>query len=60
MIPIDGKEWPTATHYYQASKFPARPDLQEQIRKLPTAAEAYQSSRTYAQFQRPDWEQGSA
>jgi len=60
VVHIDGKEWPTAAHFFQASKFPEHPDLQEQIRKLPTATEAYQWGQTYAQFQRQDWEQGSA
>ena len=29
---IDGEEWPTVEHYYQAQKFPHRSDIREEIR----------------------------
>ena len=29
---LDGKEWRSSEHYYQASKFPAAPEIQERIR----------------------------
>jgi ribA/ribD-fused uncharacterized protein len=37
---LDGKEWPSVEHYYQAMKFPELPEFQEQIRTAPTAAAA--------------------
>jgi ribA/ribD-fused uncharacterized protein len=37
---LDGKEWPSVEHYYQAMKFPELPEFQEQIRVAPTAAAA--------------------
>jgi len=58
VIPIDGKEWPTSEHYFQAGKFPNNPDLQEKIRLLPTPREAFQVARQHDHMKRPDWEQG--
>ena len=37
---LDGKEWSTVEHYYQAMKFPELPEFQEQIRTAPTATAA--------------------
>ena len=31
-IEMDGKTWPTTEHYFQAQKFPTRPEHQEAIR----------------------------
>lgn len=37
---LDGNEWPTVEHYYQAMKFPEFPAFQEEIRQAPTASAA--------------------
>lgn len=57
VIPIEGKDWPTSEHYFQAGKFPDRPDLQEKIRSLPTPRDAFQFARQYDHLKRKDWEQ---
>jgi ribA/ribD-fused uncharacterized protein len=43
---LDGVEWPSVEHYYQAMKFPEFPELQEQIRKLPKVTEAMKLGKT--------------
>lgn len=43
---LDGKEWPTVEHYYQAMKFPTLPEYQEQIRLMPTATAAAKAGKT--------------
>lgn len=43
---LDGKEWPTVEHYYQAMKFPTLPEFQEQIRMTPTATAASKLGKT--------------
>lgn len=43
---LDGKEWPTVEHYYQAMKFPTLPEFQETIRALPTATAAAKAGKT--------------
>jgi len=58
VVAIDGKEWPTLVHYFEANKFPDHPDLQERIRLLPMSADPYQCSLKYNQYKRRDWEQG--
>jgi ribA/ribD-fused uncharacterized protein len=37
---LDGSEWPTVEHYYQAMKFPEFPAFQEEIRQAATASAA--------------------
>lgn len=34
---LDGKEWPSVQHYYQAMKYTEYPEYQEEIRKAPSA-----------------------
>lgn len=57
-ITVDGKSWPSAEHYFQAQKFVGTPYV-EQIRKLPSARQAFQLSRDPAvsQWRRSDWDQ---
>lgn len=37
---LDGKDWPTVEHYFQAMKFPNNPEYQEKIRKTANPASA--------------------
>ncbi len=58
-ITIDGKEWPSTEHYYQAQKFiDTDPALAERIRTAPTPAKAkaLASPRSTAGKLRPDWD----
>jgi len=54
---LDGKEWPSVEHYYQAMKFPELPELQEQIRTAPTATAAAKlgKAKDPAKPIRSDW-----
>ena len=54
---LDGKEWPTVEHYFQAQKFSANPEYQEKIRAAPQPAKAKSlgASRDYPI--RNDWDQ---
>ncbi|NYZ66533.1 GTP cyclohydrolase II [Endozoicomonas sp. SM1973] len=55
-IIVDGVEWHTSEHFYQASKFMAR-DITSQIYHAATPTEAFQLSREYDRQVRSDWEQ---
>lgn len=56
---LDGKEWPTVEHYYQAMKFPTLPEFQEQIRLTPTATAASKLGKTKDETKaiRADWKE---
>ncbi len=56
-VTIDKKIWPTTEHYFQAKKFPGSPKLQEKIRKLPTARDAFNEGRNSKnqKFKDPKW-----
>ncbi|CAG8667502.1 649_t:CDS:2, partial [Paraglomus brasilianum] len=54
-IELDGKIWPTSEHYFQAQKFPTRPELQQKIRNLSTS-EAAKAGRRRDYPLREDWE----
>jgi ribA/ribD-fused uncharacterized protein len=56
---LDGKEWPSVEHYYQAMKFPELPDYQEVIRtaKTATAASKLGKTRDPSKPIRADWMQ---
>lgn len=51
---LDGKEWPTVEHFYQAAKT-LDPDYAEKIRTAPTADEAKKLGNDRACALRPDW-----
>lgn len=45
-IQLDGKEWPTTEHYFQAQKFPNNPGIREYIRTQCTAGrDAFNAAR---------------
>jgi N-glycosidase YbiA len=48
--------WPTVEHYFQAMKFPTRPDYQEKIRQAKSPAQAKTLGRSRAIPIRPDWD----
>ena len=56
-VTIDGKQWPTVEHYYQAHKLLGTPDqdLMEVIRQVPTPEEAAAIGRDRARTIRADW-----
>lgn len=56
---LDGVEWPSVEHYYQAMKFPEFPELQEQIRMLPKVTEAMKLGKTKDPSKpiRADWKE---
>ena len=56
-IRIDGKDWPTSEHYFQAQKFVGTPYV-DAIRILPTPRDAFQLSRdpTVSRWKRSDWD----
>jgi ribA/ribD-fused uncharacterized protein len=54
---IDGKQWRTTEHYFQAQKFVARPDLVEHCRNLGTPRECFEMKEDprYKPLVREDW-----
>jgi ribA/ribD-fused uncharacterized protein len=56
---LDGVNWPSVEHYYQAMKFPEFPELQEQIRMLPKVSEALKLGKTKDPSKpiRADWKE---
>jgi ribA/ribD-fused uncharacterized protein len=54
-ITLDGKEWSTSEHYFQARKF-LDEMLQEEIRSASTPGEAARLGRDRARPLRADWE----
>jgi N-glycosidase YbiA len=56
-IVLDGKEWPTTEHYFQAQKFvTTAPDYAEKIRLAPSPMKAAQWGRSRKAPLRSDWE----
>ena len=55
-IEIDGSQWPTSEHYFQAMKFPHLPDLQERIRETRRASEARRLAWQPGVTLRADWD----
>lgn len=53
---LDGHEWPTAEHYFQAMKFePTDAEYQSRIQRAPTPAQARKLGRKNGKQLRPDW-----
>jgi hypothetical protein len=55
-IDIDGVQWPTVEHYYQAQKF-QEAELQERIRQAEKPVIAKNLARKHRAAIRPDWEE---
>lgn len=53
---LDGKEWPTVEHYFQAQKFSSNPEYQEKIRGAPQAAKAKSLGASREFPIRNDWD----
>lgn len=53
---LDGKEWPTVEHYFQAQKFNSNPDYQEKIRSAPQAQKAKSLGASKEFPIRHDWD----
>jgi len=53
---LDGKEYPTVEHYFQAMKFPANPAFQDQIVAAKTPAAAKKLGSTKVIPIRTDWD----
>ena len=53
---LDGKVWPTVTHYFQAQKFPSDPLYQETIRTSKKPEEAIKLGKSIDRPARPDFE----
>ncbi|MEJ2591913.1 MAG: NADAR family protein [Candidatus Thiodiazotropha sp.] len=52
---LEGREWPTSEHYFQAKKFAGTPS-EEEIRLAPTPSEAARMGRQRERPLRADWE----
>ena len=54
---LDGKRWPTTEHYFQAQKFTATPEYQEEIRLAKTPEKAKSLGASREKPIRADWDQ---
>ena len=54
-LSIDGVDWPSTEHYYQAQKFLAAPD-RERIRNCASAAEAFMLGQSLITARVDDWD----
>lgn len=52
---VDGQEWPTNEHYYQAAKFTDDPEWREVIRLQPRPYDAWRMGRSPQHVVRGDW-----
>ena len=53
---LEGKRWPTVEHYFQAQKFTANPEYQEEIRAAKTPEKAKTLGATQDKPVRADWD----
>jgi ribA/ribD-fused uncharacterized protein len=56
-IHLDGKDWPTTEHYFQAQKFTSSEALQEKVRGKASPHAAADEGRNRRHPLREDWEQ---
>lgn len=58
-IKLDGKTWPTTEQYFQAGKFPNHPAMQEAIRAMGSARDAFNYARDAKNvpYRRQDWDE---
>ena len=54
-INIDGKQWPTTEHYFQAMKFPDHPQYQEEMRIQKAPGKVFFMGKARIGI-RPDWD----
>jgi ribA/ribD-fused uncharacterized protein len=54
-IRIDGREWPTSEHYFQAQKFAGHPD-EEELRRTRDVGRVAKLGRQRSRPLRADWE----
>jgi hypothetical protein len=54
---LDGKQWPTVEHYFQAQKFTSTPEYQEEIRLAKTPEKAKNFGGSREKPIRADWDQ---
>jgi ribA/ribD-fused uncharacterized protein len=55
-IRLDGRDWDTVEHFYQAAKFAGQADWAERIRLSPTPDAAKSLARDHRCHWRPDWD----
>ncbi|KAG9305438.1 hypothetical protein G9A89_021156 [Geosiphon pyriformis] len=55
-INLDGQEWPTTEHYFQAQKFNSNPEIVEYIRNIGSPGAAAKEGRRRDLPLRKDWE----
>ena len=54
---VDGLEWKTVEHFFQAQKFPTDKELQEKIRVASNPVQAKRLGQTKTEHFRKDWEE---
>mmetsp|Transcript_119708 Transcript_119708/g.207834 ORF Transcript_119708/g.207834 Transcript_119708/m.207834 type:complete len:348 (-) Transcript_119708:39-1082(-) len=54
---MDGKEWPSSEHYYQASKYPGDEEHQEKIRAAPNGTHCWALGQEDRPSMRKDWDE---
>jgi N-glycosidase YbiA len=54
---LDGLEWRTTEHYFQAMKFAGHPEHIEALRQMPSPMQVAKAGRSRARPLRPDWEE---
>jgi ribA/ribD-fused uncharacterized protein len=56
-ITVDGVQYPTSEHYFQAAKFThTAPEVARRIQRAPSPRDAFEMARQHSAHIRPDWE----